>query len=138
MPDLGERQPTFLNEDFCAIEDRDFFVRGVIHLPITGTDQDLCWGVWGSLSRENFDKLREMNENPKRVELEPMFAWLSNKIPEYPDTLNIKMYAHIQEPGWRPHFELEPTEHSLSREFWKGILPERVKDIMLRRLRQVG
>jgi hypothetical protein len=64
-----------------------------------------------------------------------MFSWLSNNIPEYPDTLNLKMYAYIQEPSDRPIFELEPTEHPLSQEYHHGISPERVKEIMMRRLR---
>ena len=64
-----------------------------------------------------------------------MFSWLSTQIPEYPDTLNLKMYAHIQEIGLRPHFRLEQTDHPLSREYHKGITPERVKEIMLARLR---
>jgi hypothetical protein len=42
-----------------------------------------------------------------------MFSWLSNSIPDYPETLNLKMYAHIQDSGDRP---------------------ERVKEIMMRRL----
>ena len=44
------------------------------------------------------------------------------------------MYAHIQEPGVRPHFELESTDHPLAQEYHHGITPERVKEIMLRRL----
>lgn len=125
---------TFLDEDYCAIEDRDFFVRGLIHLPIIGAAETLCWGVWGSLSRENFEKLREMENNASRVELPSMFSWLSTKIPEYPDTLNLKMYAHIQEPGTRPNFFLEPSDHPLAQEYHHGITPERVKEIMLGRL----
>jgi hypothetical protein len=46
------------------------------------------------------------------------------------------MYAHIEEPDKRPWFELEPTEHPLSREFYHGIPAERVKEIMIRRLRE--
>ena len=57
-----------------------------------------------------------------------------HKIPEYPDTLSLKMYAHIQEPGMRPHFFLELTDHPLSQEYHNGITPERVKEIMLGRL----
>lgn len=129
-----ERPPTFLNEDFCAIEDRDFFVRGIIHLPIIGAGETFRWGVWGSLSRENFETLLRMDDDPKRVELPPMFSWLSTRIPEYTDTLNLKMYAHIQELNWRPHFELERTDHPLSKEYHEGITPERVKQIMLSRL----
>lgn len=127
---------TFLNEDYCAIDDHDFFVRGIIELPIIGTAENLRWGVWGSLSRANFSKLLKMEVNAHRIELAPMFAWLSTKIPEYPDTLNLKMHAHIQAPNLRPKFELEPTDHPLAQEYHRGIEPERVKEIMLKRLRE--
>ena len=134
----AHRPKTFLDEDFCAIEDEHFYVRGVIHLPIYGTAETLGWGVWGSLSRQNFEKLLQMNTDPKRTELPPMFSWLCNKIPEYPDTLNLKMRAHTQKLGERPHFELEPTDHPLAQEYHHGITPERVKEIMMRRLRGEG
>ena len=129
-----KHKKTFLDEDYCAIEDRDFFVRGLIHLPIIGAAETLRWGVWGSLSRDNFNKLREMDNNASRVELPAMFSWLSTSLPEYPDTLSLKMYAHIQEPGMRPHFSLELSDHPLSQEYHKGISPERVKEIMFGRL----
>jgi hypothetical protein len=125
---------TFLTEDYCVTDDEYFFVRGLIHLPIIGAAETLRWGVWGSLSRENFTKLREIEDKTERVELSPMFSWLSTQIPEYPDTLSLKMYAHIQEPGMRPHFFLEPADHPLAQEYHHGISPERVKEIMLGRI----
>jgi hypothetical protein len=76
-----------------------------------------------------------MEDDPKRVELPAMFSWLSNQIREYPNTLNLKMYAQIKEPHLRPHFELEPTSHPLSQEYHHGITAERVKEIMQGRLR---
>lgn len=63
-----------------------------------------------------------------------MFSWLSTQINGYPETLSLKMYAHIQEPGWRPSFELEESDHPLSQEYRHGITPERVKEIMISRL----
>lgn len=123
---------TFLNEDICVLDGEHYFVRGIIHLPIIGSTQSLRWGVWGSLSRENFEKLLLMNDDPKRVELPPMFSWLSNRIDDYPDTLNLKMHACIQELKTRPIFELEPTDHPLSQEYHHGITPERVREIMER------
>jgi hypothetical protein len=126
--------PTFLNADYCGIEGRDFFVRGIIDLPIVGSGETFRWGVWGSLSQENFEKLLEMDDDPKRVELPPMFSWLSTNIAEYPDTLNLKMYAHVRPLGELPLFELELSDHPLSQEFHQGIKPERVKDIMIGRL----
>lgn len=132
-----ERRKTFLDEDYCAIDDRDFFVRGIINLPIIGTAETLRWGVWGSLSSENFETLLAMDEDPKRTELAAMFSWLSTRIPEYPDTLNLKMHAEIRQLGWRPNFELEPSDHPLSQEYHQGITPERVKKIMMGQLREV-
>jgi len=134
-PGWGETNGgTFLNEDFCAIEDHDFFVRGIIHLPIIGAAETFRWGVWGTVSRANFEKLLEMDKDPDRVELPEMFSWLSSLIPEYPDTLNMKMYAKIQEVGMRPHFRLELSDHPLSQEYHRGITPERVREIMMERL----
>jgi hypothetical protein len=132
----GIKRPskTFLDQDYCSINDESFFVRGLIHLPIIGTSETFRWGIWGSLSCENFETLLKMDGDPKRAELPRMFSWLSCRIPEYPDTLHLKMHAHIQEPGSRPHFQLGPSDHPLAQEYHHGITPERVKEIMLRRL----
>ena len=132
--DIENPHSTFLDEDYCAIDDENFFVRGLIHLPVIGTAETFCWGVWGSLSRPNFEDLLKAEDGPNRAEFQPMFSWLCTQIADYPDTLSLKMYAHIQEPGLRPHFELQPSEHPLAQEFLNGITPERVKEIMLRRL----
>jgi len=137
-PDLSQLPQSFLNSDFCIIGGKNYFVRGVIQLPIIGTAETFCWGVWGSLSKENFEKYVLHYDDPERVELPPMFSWLSTRIADYEDTLNLKMYAHIPELDLRPIFELEPTDHQLSREHHHGITPERVKEIMTRNLNDVG
>lgn len=126
--------PTFLDADYCSIEGESFFVRGLIHLQIIGAAESLRWGVWGSLSRENFEKLLGMDEQPQRVDLPPMFSWLSSKIEGYADTLSLKMYLHVQEPGTRPHFRLERSDHPLSIDYHHDITPERVREIMFRSL----
>jgi hypothetical protein len=102
---------TFLDPDFCSIDGKDFFIRGIINLPIIGAAESFRWGVWGSLSRENFERLLITDDDPGCVDLPPMFSWLSSQISEYPDTLNVKMFAHIQEPKNRPHFRLERSDH---------------------------
>jgi hypothetical protein len=130
----GENETSHLNEDFCSIDDREFFVRGLIKLPILGTDQTFNWGVWGSLSRENFQRLLEMDDDERRADLPCMFSWLSTRIAGYPETLSLKMSAHIQKSGMRPHFYLEESEHLLAMEQRKGISPERIREIMLSRL----
>ena len=129
---------TFLDSDYCSIDGHDFFVRGVIHLPIVGAAESFRWGVWGSLSRESFEKLLAMDGDRDRVKLKPMFSWLSTNIPGYGKTLNVKMYAHIQELGTRPHFWIERSDHPLSLDFHRGITPERLKQLMVTILPAVG
>jgi len=70
----------------------------------------------------------------ERAEKREMFSWLSTSIPDYPETLNLKMTAFNQEPGWRPLFRVERSDHPLAKEYYEGITPERVKDIMFRAL----
>ena len=106
---------TFLNEDYCAIENQHFFVRGLIHLPIIGSAETFCWGVWGSLSRENFEKLLLTFDDTDRAEL-----------PE--------IYAQIQEPGSRPIFEIGTNRPSSLAAYHHGITAERVREIMMSRL----
>lgn len=130
------RRASFLDTEFCAVEDEHFFVRGLIHLPIIGTGESFRWGVWGSLSRENFEKLRALAED-EAAKLPPMFSWLSTQLPEYPDTLSLKMYVHPQLQNQRPHFRLEETDHPLAQEYHHGITPDRVKSLMRRLLPSV-
>jgi len=122
---------TFLNSDYCSIDGLDFFVRGVINIPIIGAGESFRWGVWGSLSRENLETLLRSDGDPEHEKPKPMFSWLSTDIPEYGNTLNIKMHAHIQEPGTRPHFWIERSDHPLSLDFHRGITPERLKQLMI-------
>ena len=129
-----ETHKSFLDEDYCAINEESFFIRGLLHLPILGTGETFRWGIWGSLSRENFETVLRREASPGSIETPPMFSWLSSQIGDYPDTLNLKMYAHFQGRGERPHFRLENADHPLSREYHRGISPERVKEIMFRSL----
>lgn len=131
---IRKASSTFLDEDYCAVNDENFFARGLIHLPIIGTAETFRWGVWGSLSRSNFETLLRLDDDPEQENLPPMFSWLSSNIAEYGDTLTLKMYAHAQAPGLRPHFRLERADHPLAKEFYSGITPERVKEIMFRAL----
>lgn len=65
---------SFLDEDYCAVDDESFFVRGLIHLPILGTSETFRWGAWGSLSRENFEKLLRADSKGDRLVAPPLFS----------------------------------------------------------------
>lgn len=127
LPD-EERAAASLDSETCTIgEDR--FVRGVIEIPILGRDRSLGYGVWVSLSRSSFQAYIELLESPDRRAGLHWFGWLCNRLPGYPDTLNLKTHVHLRAYPLRPSIELEPTDHPLAVEQRTGISMERLREI---------
>lgn len=117
----------WLTEDLCII-DSDRFIRCILEVPILGASQPFLWGVWVSQSQENFRLYAETFESsPERV----TFGYLSNRIPEYPDTLNLHTQVHWQSNGQRPWLEIEPTEHRLYNDWKDGITWDRAMELAL-------
>ena len=121
-----------LNPDFCSIDEKDFFVRGLIEIPIIGSKERFMWGVWVSLSEQNFYRTIELWDSPKRIEEPPYFGWLSNNIDVYPNTLRLKTNVFTKHVDWRPFIELQPSDHPLAVEQRTGITVARVIEIATR------
>ena len=118
-----------LGTDDCVIDGEHFFVRGSLEIPVHGESETFSWGVWVSLSRDNFLTFVEYFDQPRRSHVGPFFGWLSNSLPLYPDTVNLKTMAHLRDDGVRPYIELEPTDHPLAVEQRQGISVQRVAEI---------
>jgi|SRR5262245_1780882 len=110
-----------LSTDFCLIDDTDFFIRAVLEIPIKGGSDVFAWGVWVTLSRPHFDRYVEIFESDPPPGEGPWFGWFSNRVPGYPDTLNLKTRIHLRSERQRPRVELEPTEHPLAVHQREGI-----------------
>lgn len=118
-----------LTSDTCIVDNRFFFLRGNIEIPVHGLEERFCWGVWVSISRENFRLLMQHWEDTERDRIGPFFGWLSADFRGYPAAENLKTNAHLQSPPWRPQIELEPTDHPLAIEQREGISQERLAQI---------
>jgi hypothetical protein len=129
VPEPERERRCTLTSDTCAIDDRDFFVRGCLEIPIVDHDTPFAWGAWCSLSQLNFQRYLELLDEAHRSPVGPFFGWLSVQIPSYPDTLRLKVMAHLLDHGTRPRFELEPTEHPLAVEQRDGITLARLREI---------
>lgn len=123
-----------LNSDICVIKNHDFFIRGLLEIPIIGNERPFRWGVWTSLSKKNFDRMVELWDDPGLLSEPPYFGWLSTSIHLYPETLNLKTNVHSEAINERPRLILEPTGHPLSIEQQQGITMERVREIAERSL----
>jgi hypothetical protein len=104
-------------------------VHGLIEIPVIDSDELFSWGVWVSLSQENYDRMAQLWETPGRENEPPYFGWLSTQLPVYaPTTINLKTHVHTRPVGERPFIELEPTEHPLAVEQRQGITLARVRE----------
>ena len=118
-----------LGNDDCVIDDKWFYIRGCIEISVHGEEEPLIWGVWTSLSKESHLEWRKFLDEDRRSHIGPFFGWLDAWLKPYPDTINMKTWAHLRDNGIRPFIELEPTDHPLSLEQREGIKVDRVAEI---------
>ncbi|MEW1550380.1 DUF2199 domain-containing protein [Streptomyces tsukubensis] len=127
---LSGRTDSFLSSDQCVIQAQYYFVKGLVEIPVIGSDDVFSWAVWVSLSRGKFARAANRWDTPGREAEEPYFGWLSTDLSLYsPNTINLKTHVHTRPVGQRPLIELEPTNHPLAVEQRTGITLDRVREI---------
>ena len=129
VPEADREERVFLTSDTCVIDDKLFFVRGCLEIPVLGSEEPFVWGVWVSLSEENFFLFQDLLGVAQRSQHGPFSGWLCSPPRPYPDSLNLKTRVHLRDNGIRPYIELEPTGHPLAVEQRDGITAERVAQI---------
>jgi hypothetical protein len=128
VPEHEGKRRVFLTTDLCVVDDEHFFVRCILFIPIEGIDDQFGWGVWSTLSKKNFLRYQEHYEEDMSG-WQPMFGLLSNQIPEYPDTLNLKLSLQTKKKNARPNATLEPTDHPLAVDQKNGMSLEKALKI---------
>jgi hypothetical protein len=132
LPAIGSKEPALyydipeeeraervqLTSDTCIIDGEDYFIRGVLSIPVRGQEQTLDFGVWVSQKKENFEQYLA---HPDTADIGPFFGWFSTHIGLFAPILGLKSRAHFQGGKLRPLIELEPTRHPLAVAQRKGI-----------------
>jgi hypothetical protein len=119
-----------LSDDFCEYEDEDgrhYFVRGCIEVPIHGVSDPFLWGVWTSLSEQNYRRYADTYDSSDVTDR--YLGWLCNYLPYYPKTYALKTHVHPRIGGVRPYVVPESTDHPLSIDFHEGISVARAQEI---------
>lgn len=134
---LEEREERVeLAESLCVIDEKHFFHRGSLIIPINDYEEDLIFNVWTSISEDNFGLRMDLWGDPNRVNQEPYFGWLQNYIPTYGDTLNKKTIAIENEVGLIPRIQMIEENHELTIDQEKGIDLNKAKMIVNQILRK--
>jgi len=116
--------------DQCILDGKHFFVLGNLDVPVQGSEQVLRWTVWSTLSETNFRRASQLWETAGRESEPAYFGWLSNHIPGYASTINIKALVHTQEVGVRPQIKVVEDGHQLTQEQREGIDDRRYDELI--------
>jgi hypothetical protein len=120
----------FLSDDFCVIEARDFFIRGVLPIEVAGTDETFSFGVWSSLSEKNFRRyVSTFNDDPPLQEEAPWFGWFCNELKGFPSTHGLACDVWLRGGRQRPVLRLRESDHPLAVAQRDGISLRRLLDI---------
>jgi hypothetical protein len=119
VPSEQRAQRTRLTPDTCIIDNEEFFVRGVVRLPIVGTEDVFGIGAWVSQSRVSFERYLAEATAPG---IPPAFGSLSTHLAFYEHpTFGLETSVHFSGGGTRPLIVIEPTAHALSVDQRDGI-----------------
>jgi hypothetical protein len=126
----AQRETSWASDDFCVIDGEHFFVRAVLKIPIVGKAVPFEWGVWGTLSKANFQRYWDTYDDDDQSKLGKMFSWLASALDGYPDTLALRCHLVPCNDGQRPLIELQTDQdHPLVRDQINGISLERAIEL---------
>lgn len=116
--------------DQYIIDQRWFFIRGCLEIPIIDSSDVFLWGLWASVRDEVFDEISECWELAGREKSRgPFKGRLGNSLSIYPETLNLKVQILIRPIGERPLLMVEESDHQLAAEQKSGITRARAWEL---------
>jgi hypothetical protein len=118
-----------LDSDICIIDNREWYVRGCLEVPIVGSSEPFVWGIWVSVSEESLRYILDKWQAEIGPEEPPRFGWLCSWIPGYPEPRDIKCHVFLRSGDLYPRIVLEPTDYPLAIEQRHGITVERIEQI---------
>jgi hypothetical protein len=138
LTDEQKAQMGSIDPDFCTITHEsgvDCFIRAILEVPIHGVEEPFLWGVWVSLSQNNFDRYRATFSDP--VPGDGCFGWLCNVPSDYPTQSSRGADVYFQQGGHRPLVVLhsrEPETDTFVLDQMNGISIARAQQIAERSL----
>ncbi|WP_442300657.1 DUF2199 domain-containing protein [Terriglobus sp. 2YAB30_2] len=116
--------------DQCIVDGKEFFLRGLIEIPILGEEAPFLWGVWALLREGDFDEISDCWEEEGREHRHgPFKGRLANKMSMEPDPFNLQITVRLQEVGQRPVFFIDDPGHPLFLQQKNGISLQMAKEI---------
>ena len=125
VPEADREHRLVLSADNCEIDGREFYLKGLLELPVRGSTEPFVFGVWLAVSPESYERFAELFADPTREAGESFSGRLCNSIPGYPETLGLQARLVVREYPMRPWVELGAVEHLLAQDQHGALTQER-------------
>lgn len=108
-------------DDLCTIDGRDFYVRGVLEVPVVDHDDEFHWGVWAQVERADFERYVQAWGDDTEDAMEPFDGRLANRVRAYRDSEGLRITVRPRGGGTRPALLVRDDGHPLARDQREGI-----------------
>ncbi len=121
-----------IGTDQCIIDQKEFYIRGCLEIPIQNDDRVFLLGLWASVREEDFDELETRWDEEGRETRSGLYKGrLGNKLSDiyFPSLANLKLTIQLQPVGTRPLFFIDELDHPLAKAQRDGLTIEQGEDL---------
>ncbi len=127
-PDIDPRN--YLLQDFCVIDNRQFFIRTVLELPVAGAgDSRLAFSLWASVSALHFDRYGDTFSFANQSEMGTFPAKVANRLGSFANTIDVACTVFPQNDGKRPLLAIDDGTHELGQAQRGGLSVDQLLDL---------
>jgi hypothetical protein len=122
------------NDDICALHGEDggadrYFIRCTLPVQLLDAPETSAWGLWAEVSEEDSVTIWNAWDDPEQNRIPPMRARVANRIPGYPDTIDLPVVLKLTGPTTRPQLSFTPdARHPFAAECVAGVCAHRVTE----------
>jgi hypothetical protein len=121
VPEEERERRVYETDDLCTIDGDLFLIRGVLYLPIDGLEERFGWGIWVSISEDDYYDYLDAWDNDTEDETPPFAGQVASAIAPYPGALELDVTVKLRSGGSRPTFTVISDMHPLGIDQRKGI-----------------
>ena len=129
VPKRQRKKRCELTSDWCIIDRKRCYLRGVLAIPLRDAGDEFTWGLWAQVSAKDLRRYRDTYGEDRRGQ-PPTAGILSGAPSAYPDLDGHPLRIEFGPAGDRPTLTLKRSKHLLYREQRAGITLHRVQEIL--------
>ncbi len=126
IPAKERNSRIYVSTDVCVVDDNEFYIRGVLPIPVANSIDKFRWGLWAKVEKNDFDIYAEYWDGNLTENLPALHGLLSGSMKHYPDSDMTPVEIYLQTGDQRPIFKVISDESSLGSDQKKGITIEKV------------